>query len=424
MTRWATGDATGVSFPADPETLEHAGADFLTSAMHAFGTLSPDNSVRRITRIEAVGGGSTGRKALLDVEYEHPCALPDALFVKFSRDFGDPRRDRGASQMELEVAFGAMSAATALPITVPVCLFADYRGASCTGMLLTDRVGYGTDGVEPHYDKCRDYAMPDPVTHYRTLLASVARLAGAHRAGRLPASVDQQFRYDESKVTVGKRIRYTSAELSARVEGLVEFCVAHSDLFPAHVRTPDFGRRIRAEAAQIADREDAIMGWLHATGDHIALCHWNANVDNAWFWRRPEGGVDCGLMDWGCVSVMNVAMALWGSLCSAETAMWDDHLDDLLALFADEYAASGGPRMNLHLLRDQLLLYAAVMGVAWLLEVPGYLRAAVPALADVPDRFDPRVSESEPVRAQLLMLTNVLNLWATRDVGALLTRIG
>jgi hypothetical protein len=37
----------------------------------------------------------------------------------------------------------------------------------------------------------------------------------------------------------------------------------------------------------------------------------------------------------------------------------------------------------------------------------------------VPDRFDPRVSESEPVRAQLLMLTNVLNLWASRDIGAL-----
>ncbi len=423
MTRWATGDATGVPFPADPETLEQAGAGFLTSAMHAFGTLSTDNNVRRVTRIEAVGGGSTGRKALLDIEYEHPSSLPSELFVKFSRDFGDPRRDRGASQMELEAAFGAMSAAADLPITVPVCLFADYRGESRTGILLTDRVGYGVGGVEPHYDKCRDYAMPDPVGHYRTLLATVARLAGAHRAGRLPASVDEQFRYDESKVTVGKRIRYTADQLADRADHLAAFCSAHPKLFPERVRTPEFARRLRTEAAVIAEHEDAIMEWLHATGDHVALCHWNANVDNAWFWRGEESELRCGLMDWGCVSVMNVAMALWGSLCSAETTMWDEHLDELLTLFAAEYTASGGPPMEVGLLRDQLLLYAAVMGVAWLLEVPGYLQAAVPDLLDVPDRFDPRVSESEPVRAQLLMLTNVLNLWAARDFGALLARV-
>ena len=29
----------------------------------------------------------------------------------------------------------------------------------------------------------------------------------------------------------------------------------------------------------------------------IALCHWNANIDNAWFWREPDGALRCGLID-------------------------------------------------------------------------------------------------------------------------------
>ncbi|WP_238390901.1 MULTISPECIES: hypothetical protein [unclassified Mycolicibacterium] len=40
--------------------------------------------------------------------------------------------------------------------------------------------------------------------------------------------------------------------------------------------------------------------------------------------------------------------------------------------------------------------------------------------SDSPDRMDPYVAGTEAVRAQLLMLSNVLHLWETRDFGALL----
>ncbi len=32
---------------------------------------------------------------------------------------------------------------------------------------------------------------------------------------------------------------------------------------------------------------------------------------------------------------MNVAMAIWGALCAAETSLWETHFDDLLQVFAD-----------------------------------------------------------------------------------------
>ncbi|MFV8302762.1 hypothetical protein [Mycolicibacterium peregrinum] len=423
MQRWVTGDGTGLEFPADPDTLRAAGPVFLTAALHAFGALPRENRISAITRFEDCTGGSTGRKALLDVRYADPAdGLPTELFVKFSRDFDNPRRDRGKSQMELEVAFGALSADTKLPVTVPVCLFADYHHASGTGILLTERISFGNGGVEPHHDKGLDYQMPDPLGHYLTLLTSVARLAGADQAGALPDTVADQFRYDAAKVTVGTRVHRTPTELTEQVHRLVAFATRYPGLLPAVDGRPEFTARMLADVARIAAAEDAIMTWLHATEDQIALCHWNANVDNAWFWSEPDGTLSCGLMDWGCASVMNVAMALWGSLCSAETALWDQHLDVLLTHFASEYLAAGGPVLDVDRLRTQLMLYAAVMGVAWLLDVPAHLQAYLEATAPDHriDRFDPRIADNEPVRAPLLMLSNVLHLWAAQDFGALL----
>jgi hypothetical protein len=423
MTHWVTGDATGLAIPADPATLREAGAEFLTTAIRRFGLLAADNKVTRVSRFEECGGGSTGRKALLDVEYERPQpGLRTELFVKFSRDLDNPRRDRGKSQMELEVSFAALSVRTDLPIAVPVCAFADYHRESCTGMLLTERIAYGTGSVEPHYDKCLDYSMPNALEHYEALLSSVARLAGSQRAGRLPDSVPEQFRFDPSKVGVGERIRSSPTELAERVRLLAAFAQQHPGLLPAHLREQEFTDRMLAEVTGIAASEDAVMALLHGAQDHVALCHWNANVDNAWFWRNDTGALECGLMDWGCVSVMNVAMALWGALCGAETSVWDEQLDGLLSHFAREYHCAGGPLVDPAELLRQLMLYAAVMGVRWLLDVPSSLRAAVPDLRDVPDRFDARIRDNESARAQLLMLTNFLNLWATRGVGRLPAR--
>lgn len=51
------------------------------------------------------------------------------------------------------------------------------------------------------------------------------------------------------------------------------------------------------------------------------------------------------------------------------------------------------------------------------------MRTAVPDLAGVADRRDPRIAGTEAVRAPLLMLSNALYLWDTEDFGALLDRM-
>src|SRR2546428_8829494 len=88
------GDATGLSIPAHPDAFRVVGADFLTEAFRAFGSIAPDNRVVRIDRIDHCPGGSTGHKFFLTVSYEREePGLHTDLFVKFSRDFTDSRRD-------------------------------------------------------------------------------------------------------------------------------------------------------------------------------------------------------------------------------------------------------------------------------------------------------------------------------------------
>lgn len=421
---WVSGDTLGLDIPAHAGALLAGGATFLTAAFRACGALADDNAVTAITGSEECPGGSTGRKLLLSVAYEKAARdLPTDLFVKFSRDFDDEIRDRGKDQMESEVRFALLSRAEDFPVAVPACLFADYHAASGTGILISQRIAFGVDGVEPHYAKCMDYRMPEPLAHYKALVGSVARLAGTHKAGRLPASVNREFPFDPDQWAESDRIRYTARQLQNRVARFREFAANHPGLLPDNIRSEAFIAQMHDDVPRLLEHEQAIRRFQSEDPDFIALCHWNANVDNAWFWRDAQGGIACGLMDWGRVSQMNVALALFGSLVAGERDMWDRHIDELLAFFAAEYHRSGGPLLEVAELRLRLNLVACMMGLAWLMDAPPLIQRHVPMLRDIESRFDPRLTASETGRVQLHMLINFLNLWQTQDFGACLDQV-
>ncbi|HTQ18112.1 hypothetical protein [Mycobacterium sp.] len=409
-----------MQIPADPAALRSGGTRFLTNAFRASGVLAHDNAVKNITEFREVPGGSTGRKVALSVEYDTPAQdLHNDLFVKFSRDLENPTRDRGKTQMEPEVRFGALSRTPEFPITVPTVLFGDYQRATGTGILITERIQFGANGIERQYHKCLDYEMPEPVEHYRALLTALARLAGTHRSGCLPAHLTAHFPLDVEAATVGERAPLTMDKLERRLTQLAEFAETHPGLLPANVGSPEFLARLRDDAPRFTQYEGLIARGLAADTDYVALCHWNANVDNAWFWRDADAVLRCGLMDWGCVGQMNMGMAIWGAMSGAETDLWDGHLDELLDLFVGEFRRCGGPDLDRDRLVRHTLLYAAAMGVAWLLDVPALIcmrfGVAVPG-----SRKDPRIAGDESVRAPLQMLSNLLNLWERYRVGGLL----
>ena len=300
--RSATGDRFGLAIPADPTELHSGGPRFLTDAFRASGMLADGNAVTGITAFREVAGGSTGRKVVLSVQYDTPQpGLHTELFVKFSRDLDNPARDRGKTQMEPEVRFASLSRAAGFPIAVPAVQFADYDRRTGTGILITERIPFGRGGIERQYHKCLDYDMPDPVEHYRALLTALARLAGTYGSARLPGHLAAHFPLDLQAATVGERTPLNADKLDRRLTHLAAFAETHPGLVPANVRSPEFLARLREDVPRLARHERSVIRQLAADSDYVALCHWNANIDNAWFWRRGDDVLKCGLMDWGCV---------------------------------------------------------------------------------------------------------------------------
>ncbi len=421
---WIEGDLLGLEFPAHAAALKQGGCEFLTQAFRAAGALGDNNRVREITEFREVEGGSTGRKLLLSVAYDQPDpALHEELFVKFSRDFDNAHRDAARIQMALEVKFALISREPDFPIVVPACYFSDFHHETGTGILITERIPYEKDGVEPLYPKCLDYLMPDQIGHYRAIIRALARLAGTHKAGRLSDRVESYFPFEPEKLAVSARKPYTPEQISQRVTAYADFARRCPQLLPANIRSDAFLARLAEEAPRFQAMEATARTLLQSRPELIAFCHWNAHVDNAWFWRNDAGEVECGLMDWGNVSQMNVAMALWGCLSAAELEIWNDHLNELMTLFVTEYSACGGPTLDVAELRLHLTVYVSMMGLAWMLDAPRLIAAQTPDFDRASSRFDDLIASDERTRSQLLILSAFLNLWEQEDMQAVLDHL-
>jgi hypothetical protein len=255
------------------------------------------------------------------------------------------------------------------------------------------------------------------------LVTALARLAGTERAGRFPDELIARFPTDLQAATVDERAAVDPERLQRKLVRLADFVSAQPGLFRPFVRDERFLASLPETGATIAARESEVWQLLAADDGYLALCHWNANVDNAWFFTDLRGELRCGLMDWRCVGRMHVAMALWGALSAAEPTLWDRHLDELLELFVAEFAAAGGRALDVAHLRTRLFQYIAVMGVAWLLDVPATLRARLGDPLMGLTRADSRIADDEALRAPLLMLTNVLDLWQRFEFGAMFAEL-
>ena len=344
--------------------------------------------------------------------------------MKFSRDFSDKiRDDRGKHEMETEVRFAALSRLPGFPITVPIAYFADYHHESRTGLIISQRIAFGTGEIEPHHQKCLDHELADPLAYYRVILKSLARIAAAHKSGRLSPDIDTQFAFDPEAAAARDPIRFDESRLHLFVSRYADFAAKCPQLLPANITTPSFIAKLDREAVLFLQHERTVKRFLQSNPDFIALIHWNANIDNAWFRRDASGALECGLMDWGHVNQMNVAFALWGCLCGAPLEIWDRHLDRLLGLFVAELHEHGGPRLDVEELELHLHFYVAMMGVSYLIQSPSRILARLPEAATASGTLDPVFRKNETARNQLHIMTAMLNLWQTRDFGASLDRL-
>ncbi len=419
MMDWAQGDIFGLEFPAHPEALASGGPEFLTRAFRATGVLDEGNSVTQITAIEEWTLGGTGVKANLSIEYERYVAgLSRQLFVKFSRNFQDKVRDSGRHHMPPEVLLANLSRDPAFPVAVPKCFYADIQRETLTGVIITERIPYGRDAVEPHYPKCMDQALPDPLPHYSALVSNLARLSGAHKSGRLGEVAQRYFPLD-IEALIARRPRFETPLLVKRINRLAEFISQYPHLVPDHIADPAFLDAFKADAPLVAEQQEEIWRFLYSYPDMIALCHVNANIDNAWFWREPDDTLHAGLIDWGSVGQMSVASSIWGCVGAAEPETHDRHLDELLDLFIAEYARAGGPTLHPRDLAQHLEMHVMMSALHMTTAPPAILRE-VPDPGAVADRYDPVFTVNETARVQLKITVSLLNMWQRRDLGRFL----
>jgi hypothetical protein len=415
---YVTGDTTGLALPAHSAALQDAGAGFLTDAFRAFGVLAADNHVTRVTLFEPCLVGSTGEKLFLSVEYARAePGLPCDLFVKFSRDFRDALRDRRRGELETEIRLAQLSRVPSFPVAVPAVYFADFHEASGTGLIITERIAFGQGGIEKLHRKCMDHELEAPLEHYRAIVTTLARLGGTHKAGRLSPQAEALFPFELAAVLKEDPIGLDKASMCERVARFAEFAMRYPQLLPDHVRTPEFIAEFQRDALRFLLHEQDVKHYLHAQPDFIALNHFNAHIDNAWFWRDAEDVLQCGLLDWQRARQMNVAYSLWGGLCGASLEIWNHHLDELLSLFIDEYHAHGGPKLDQAELKLNLNLYAAMIGLAGLINAPYLVLFRLPEAANASGALDPVFKKHESARSFLHIFTIFLNLWKAHDFG-------
>lgn len=422
------GDHTGVSFPAHVDSFRAAGPTFLTEAFRAFGSIAPDNAVARIVSLDDCPGGSTGAKLFLVVEYARPePGLDTRLFVKFSRDFADRRRDVQRWEMQSEVVFEALCRKADFPIRVPRPYFADFESKTGTGIVITEQVLYGQDGIEPHRRKCLDHAtMDDPLPYYRQVITTLARLCAGHKSGRLSPDIDRLFPFDQVSGSAD-RIRFDEAGLRQALDQAADFAARAPQLIPEDLRTPAFQAKIEEDAFRIRAHEAEMQRYVTGNPDLIALCHWNAHIDNCFFWRdAPEkaaGDLHCGLIDWGRVGQITFGSILWGGLSAAHHDIWDHHMPDLLALFASEYHAHGGPLVTVEELELHFTIHMALIGVSRIIAFPEVIEFRLPEFADASGPRDPMFLTVDAARNTLHIYTAMMKYWKKQDFGAALDRL-
>lgn len=422
--RWVTGEIFGLEIPADAETLVSVGTDFLTQAFHASGALAADNRVSRIVEAQEFLGGGTGKKLLLTLAYESPeSELPERLFIKFSRNFDNELWDRARLMMISEANFAVLSRSPDFPVAVPACLFADVEPESGTGLIVTECIPYGRNGVEALYLKCMDYTVPEPLEHYKAILQGLAKLSGAHRGGRLSPDFDKKFPYDRKRASAVFAIRTPEEKLIQRANRMFDFIERYPRLFPDNVRGPELREQFIRDIPDVVAAEGRIRAVLYGNPELIAFAHWNANIDNCWFWRDAAGTLQCGFMDWANAGQISVAQSVSGAISGAEPLIWNEHLDELLTVFIEEYAAHGGPRLSLDELRLHILLIVAVSGVAYSMGAPIAMERDIGDIDAVESYRDDCFRKHENARIQLHMMTKMLNVWQTRKLGDVVRKL-
>jgi hypothetical protein len=336
------GDHYGLEFPIDIAGLREAGPAFLTAAFRASGVLSADNRVTDIVALDKLDIRGASENGLLTLSYarEEP-GLQTHLFVKFPPT--DVHHKYGLLRMSNgEIEMARLSREQQLPVTLTRYYFGDHSCYTGNYILITERVAFGVDPIEPAYRKGYDHDVPCIEEHYEVLARDLARLVAAHKRGDLGHKVEEIFPF-----AAAARDFDPIADPEPGLDRLIDFIARVApQLFASEVTRPEFLQKWREDVLFGLEHKDKVIAYLLSDVDYTGLCHINLNLDNAWFWRDEAGQLHAGLLDWGGAGQASLAQALSGMMMMPQPEKHIALVNRVIDVFIEECAAQGCPPID------------------------------------------------------------------------------
>mmetsp|Transcript_1515 Transcript_1515/g.3146 ORF Transcript_1515/g.3146 Transcript_1515/m.3146 type:complete len:616 (+) Transcript_1515:1-1848(+) len=345
-----TGHHYGLHIPFSLELIQAVGAEWLTKALHAAGTLPEDNRVVEMQAREFVGGGAC-LKAVLDVKYEKPSEeLHEKLFCKYPFSLSEEKL-MGFWQWVCmtnndapEIDFARLLSAGA-PMRTPKYYYGDICPKTGVSLLITECLAFpseesdfGPMELEPIPHKAVDYLLDDPFAYYNAIVRNAARLAAWGFNGKLGKDVLTTFPSPElpSMFAMGVKVKIPKFLFFARNVA--------PQIFPPNYVDAAFEKSLFDCLLDVEGCQKELYDFLYADKALIGLTHQNMNIDNAFFWRNDEGKVESGFIDWGRFRQENYAQSLMnGFTCCDLPGMMHTRDRDFLQTFCDEFAKEYKP---------------------------------------------------------------------------------
>ena len=201
---------------------------------------------------------------------------------------------------------------------------------------------------------------------------------------------------------------------------LIDFVNAAPCLFDESLREPAFLETFSKQLVEIAPYNAAIFVWQAADPKYVAFSHPNLQIDNGYFWRTPEGKMECGLLDW-CGGTRLPFVASWmGSVSGMEPDVLLAHDEGLMRCFADEYAKCGGPTLDASdlLTRFRLAYLGLMLGILGFVASGDVYKQGLSKedYATLSGRKDERLMGVWELRCNVTMIVKCLGYWAKRDI--------
>lgn len=447
--RVAKGMFYDLDFPWSEETLIEFGPSWLTKAFHKAGTLEPDNKVTSIIpeKKVKVTTGNNGGKFLFEVNYKMKTpGLHTKLFAKVPFPLeGVTKSDRLSSSVNKQPQeFYELNTHRLLEdkllktLKTPKFYFGDISNETSNWILITERINFAERDsmnfgrpkkrrpalppfmVEGPYDKCLDHNLRGPPREYYTLLLQTgAKIAGLHKAGALGKEellkVSFQYAIDKDMshwgVFPAGASHLDPRQFKAQLDLAVSFISDTGKvLFPAYTADETFLEKFRITMLTMNAYRGELNFWKHSNVDYIAITHQNMNVDNAYFWRKPDGRLDIGVFDWGGMGAFSLGHKLWWWLYCSEFEFFTKNVHTLLDKFIETYEEWGGPRLDKDVLYRSVILTALDQMIGLIAAVPQIMKMCPKKeWPTIRDRYDPRIGANVDGKSTLRLYLHVIN---------------